>query len=238
MICEEEVESNDGNVLDLSMRGWRTLDESLLKRAARRVQLEHNELVSLPSCIGTLTLMTKLDVSNNVLECLPAELGHCRRLVTLVCANNHLRELPMELGRCKHLEELRANDNRLTTIPASLGSLEMLRVIELRRNRLESLPYEIGGLESLTTLDCAFNDDFDAVPAQIRDDPVMVDFTMKLHFQTTRHYLAMNADYHRLLATLQEKEEANMRLRDAIDHLKADKTSVLSKKAASLCKLM
>lgn len=237
MLCEEDVEGNAG-VLDLSMRGWRTLDEAVLTKRARIVQLEHNNLTALPGKIGTLTMMVKLDVSHNMLAGLPAELGDCTRLVKLKCDNNHIPALPSELAQCRYLEELYANSNRLTTVPEELGQLEMLRVMELRSNRLEKLPYQIGGIETLEVLDCGHNDDLDAVPAAIRDDPHMVDFAMKLHYKTMRHYLDIRKDYDKLQTTLFHSEETNMRLRDDVEVLKQEKQSALHAATAGLCAIM
>lgn len=240
MICEDEGDDEDSNrgVLDLSMRGWRSLDASLLRPRARVVQLEHNTLASLPSSIGTLTLMVTLDVSHNVLDALPAELGECTRLVTLKCDNNHIRELPKELSECRHLEAVYANCNRLTTIPESLGTLEMLRVIELRSNKLETIPFQIGGLQTLRVLDCAGNAGLTAIPASLRDDPHMVDFAVKLHYRTMRHYLDIRQEYSVLQDRLLDSEEKNMRIRDAIEVVKREKAKALSSAAAISCTLM
>ena len=62
MIDEDAAQAETG-VVDLAMRGWRTLDEHPLDPAAVRVQLEHNNLQTLPKSIGDLTFMAHLDVS-------------------------------------------------------------------------------------------------------------------------------------------------------------------------------
>lgn len=186
MITEEDVDA-DPEVLDLSMQGWRTLDDVALDPKARRVKLEHNKLIHIPASIGTLTLMTQLDVSHNALDELPAELGMCRRLRILHCNDNKLSELPSALSDCRFLEELVASHNRMVTIPSSLGQLEHLRVIKVDHNRLETLPYEIGGVETLDTLDCSHNNRLHVVPECLRENADMVRFTIRLLYQMKLH---------------------------------------------------
>ena len=80
MIDEDELDEVEEGLVDLAMRGWRTLDEHPLDPRSKRVQLEHNELSTLPKTIGTLEFMWKLDVSHNRLEALPRTIGKCTRL--------------------------------------------------------------------------------------------------------------------------------------------------------------
>ena len=102
MLDEDDLTTEPG-VIDLAMRGWRTLDEHPLDTQAKRVQLEHNNLSALPRAIGSLTFMLKLDVcaaarrgnktaallerhssrSHNMLETLPKAIGKCTRLRVL-----------------------------------------------------------------------------------------------------------------------------------------------------------
>ena len=81
MIDEDELDEVEEGLVDLAMRGWRTLDEHPLDPRSKRVQLEHNELSTLPKTIGTLEFMWKLDVSHNRLEALPRTIGKCTRLI-------------------------------------------------------------------------------------------------------------------------------------------------------------
>ena len=57
MIDEDELDEVEEGLVDLAMRGWRTLDEHPLDPRSKRVQLEHNELSTLPKTIGTLEFM-------------------------------------------------------------------------------------------------------------------------------------------------------------------------------------
>ena len=59
MIDEDELDEVEEGLVDLAMRGWRTLDEHPLDPRSKRVQLEHNELSTLPKTIGTLEFMWK-----------------------------------------------------------------------------------------------------------------------------------------------------------------------------------
>ncbi|KAJ8600072.1 hypothetical protein CTAYLR_001878 [Chrysophaeum taylorii] len=213
-------------VVDLSMRGWRSLDDVRIDPRTRSLRLEHNNLVRLPGDMFRLELLAHLDVSHNTLESLPAELGTCTRLRVLNCAFNNLTWLPPELGDCLFLEEVIANHNRLTTVPAALGSLQVLRVIVLHHNRLESLPTDIGSLDTLDVLDCSHNDKLDMIPDSLRDDADMVTFTMRLHYHIGRHTREIKDEYAAMQAALMEKEEHNLRLREAIDIVNKDKAKI------------
>lgn len=225
MMDEDVTEPQPGTV-DLSLRGWRTLDQPLDPRA-RVVRLEHNALIELPRTIGTLTMMTHLDVSHNALAALPVEIGTCLRLRVLNVACNALTRLPDELGACLFLEALRAEQNRLTTLPDSIGALKALKVLTLQHNKLTTLPYSIGGIETLEELDCSDNDSLSTVPRNLRTDSELAQYCLGMHFQTTTHALNIKAEHAELQVALMRREEANLRLRDAIEVVKEDKEAIL-----------
>ena len=99
MIDEDELDEVEEGLVDLAMRGWRTLDEHPLDPRSKRVQLEHNELSTLPKTIGTLEFMWKLDVSHNRLEALPRTIGKCTRLRILNVDHNYLEDIPKARSR-------------------------------------------------------------------------------------------------------------------------------------------
>ncbi|KAJ1460931.1 hypothetical protein M885DRAFT_508403 [Pelagophyceae sp. CCMP2097] len=245
MIDDEDAELGDGvGSLDLSMRGWRTLDVHLLHPKLRRLRLEHNCLRALPGqAMGLLTYMVELDVSHNALEALPAALGGCVRLRKLNADHNNLAELPPQLGDCKFLEELYANHNRLKTVPASLGALQCLRVLELRTNKLEQLPYEIGVLETLEVLDCSGNDGLETIPPSMRGETALVKFCLRLNYDAKQYVVDAQTAYVGLQRDVQKREELNLRIRDAIEATKRDKQDLLrsvvpNMKPSQLCNLM
>ena len=227
MIDEDELDEVEEGLVDLAMRGWRTLDEHPLDPRSKRVQLEHNELSTLPKTIGTLEFMWKLDVSHNRLEALPRTIGKCTRLRILNVDHNYLEDVPKELGQCFFLEEINAEHNSLVTVPASLGSLQQLRELKLKHNRLENLPVEIGGLDTLEVLDCSENENLAMVPEKLRDDSEMVKFVIKLHYDTLKHITQIKQNYADVKDALQKQEHANLRLRDAIEQCKADKEAII-----------
>ena len=226
MLDEDDVTTEPG-VIDLAMRGWRTLDEHPLDVQAKRVQLEHNNLQALPKTIGTLTFMLKLDVSHNLLESIPKAIGKCTRLRILYIDHNKVEELPKEIGNLFFLEELNAEHNRLVTVPSTLGNLVALSSIRLKNNKLETLPYEIGGLETLEVLDCSDNDKLHMVPEELRDDSEMVKFVIRLHFDTMGHINKIKQEYLDLQEKLQYQDQSNLRLRDAIEACKKEKNSII-----------
>lgn len=225
---EDDEEIVVSGLVDLSMRGWRTLEDVKLDSSARRVQLEQNSLVALPSSIGNLSLMTHLDASQNALESLPAELGTCLRLRYLNCSHNSLDEMPSELARCRYLEEIVAHHNLLRTLPEGLGTLDMLRVINVRHNRLETLPYDLGAIDTLEDFDCSENEHLLEFPEKIRDEPDLVRFVLKLRYQLESQKKDLEQDYEKAQAELMETEEANLRLREAIELAQAEKSKTLA----------
>ncbi|MBN3315372.1 PIDD1 protein, partial [Atractosteus spatula] len=115
------------------------------------------QLSSLPDSLGSLCLLTHLDLSFNQLASLPACLRALPRLSHLLLGCNALSSLPDWLGALRSLTSLSLMGNRLTAVPPSLGQLGALRSLDLSHNQLEALPPEVGALERLTHLELSCN---------------------------------------------------------------------------------
>ena len=70
------------------------------------VNLENNNLTSLPPEIGNLSNLKYLYLYINNLTSLPPEIGNLTNLEVLDFADNNLAYLPKEIGNLSHLEEL------------------------------------------------------------------------------------------------------------------------------------
>ena len=145
-------------------RGVTTLDGRVVRLDLSGVSLSQ----VVPACIGRLTALQALVLSNNQLTSVPAEIGQLTSLVELSISGNQLTSLPAEIGQLASLTWLNLKGNELTSVPAEIGRLTSLRELHLHGNRLLSVPAEIGQLTSLRELDLSDNE-LTSVPAAIRE---------------------------------------------------------------------
>jgi Leucine-rich repeat (LRR) protein len=112
----------------------------------RRVNLDRNRLVSLPTSIGEASRLEELSVRYNMLTTLPVELCRCARLRRLCVDYNQLKELPKDIGLVGgSLEWVSIEENKLQRIPLSVSSLTSLKDLKLRGNPIEFPSREIVG---------------------------------------------------------------------------------------------
>ncbi|KOR30146.1 hypothetical protein TI04_06910 [Achromatium sp. WMS2] len=69
--------------------------------------------------------LTTLDLEGNQLSTLPPEIGQLHNLTELDLTNNQLRTLPPEIGQLQNLTELDLSNNQLTEFPQILLKLNM-----------------------------------------------------------------------------------------------------------------
>ncbi len=122
-----------------------------------RLDLRLNELIELPKEIGQLTNLTMLDLDHNQLLALPSEIGQLANLRTLLLENNNLIVLPTAIKELVNLRELDLSKNQLRSLPSEVKHLANLRTLLLHHNALTRLPAEIGYLANLTALDISKN---------------------------------------------------------------------------------
>ena len=149
-----------------------TFDVALFRikkcREERQLDLALSSLniMTLPTAIGQLKVLTTLSLHDNQLATLPTEIGQLKALTTLSLHDNQLAKLPTEIGQLKALRTLSLANNKLTTLPTEIGQLKALTTLSLASNKLATLPTEIGQLKALTKL-YLFNNQISALPPEI-----------------------------------------------------------------------
>jgi adenylate cyclase len=109
--------SHSLTVLDVSYAKLSSLDTFDFFRLPflRTLNLDHNELQTLPDSLGELSCLRYLSCYDNTLVSLPATIGLLQRLETLDAHNNSLTELPVSLWNCASLMYINVTSNLLAT---------------------------------------------------------------------------------------------------------------------------
>ncbi|XP_075438949.1 leucine-rich repeat-containing protein 69 isoform X2 [Ascaphus truei] len=123
-----------------------------LRGRARILNLNGKRLLRVPGAVGSLTLLTVLQLKNNLLSQLPEE------LTVLNLGNNSFEKVPEQLKHLKSLQRLHLFGNKITEIPpAVFDGLENLISLNLNNNLLKQLPSEIRNLQLLENLSVNHN---------------------------------------------------------------------------------
>lgn len=132
------------------------------------LNLEGNNLTSLPESIGDLTNLTILRLNHNKLTSLPESIGNLTKLSRLYLNHNELTSLPESISNLTNLIWLDLDDNKLTSLPKSIDNLTNLIWLYLKSNKLTSLPESIGNLNKLILLNLD-NNKLTSLPESISD---------------------------------------------------------------------
>jgi internalin A len=116
------------------------------------LDLSCENITTLPSEIGQLINLEKLNLRYNQLTSLPREIGKLTNLNFLYLYGNKLVSLPSEIGQLVNLKILNVNGNKLISLPKEIGQLINLITLNIHSNNLRSLPVEIGQLTHLSEL--------------------------------------------------------------------------------------
>lgn len=95
--------------LSLAFNKLTSLDSIGQYKQLKELNLNSNELTTLPLTIGNLHQLQYLNISHNKLLTLPSEIGQCQALKYLYIHNNHFITLPQELTQCKNLRQIHIN---------------------------------------------------------------------------------------------------------------------------------
>jgi len=122
----------------------------------------------LPPQIGELRSLTELNLWGNNLSRLPSKMGNLSKLQKLDLSENQLKELPVTLWKLRELTELYLWGNQLTQISTEIGQLTKLKELILNANPLPA--DEIGKtLQRLPNLEALYlrNMGFSTLPTSV-----------------------------------------------------------------------
>jgi Leucine-rich repeat (LRR) protein len=144
--------------LDLNCNNLNTIPAEIGKLInLKELDLYNNNLTIIPEEIGNLRKLQKLFLDNNKITIIPDKIGNLINLEILVLETNELTTVPNEIGNLINLQKLYLQYNNLTTLPKEIGNLINLQEIYLEYNNLTTIPEEIGNLINLHTLYLAEN---------------------------------------------------------------------------------
>ncbi len=122
------------------------------------LDLQYNELTSLPETFGQLVNLQVLDLQGNELTSLPETFGQLVNLEWLYLEDDQLTSLPDTITRLVNLQSLDLRSNQLTSLPETFGRLANLQSLDLHSNQLMDLPETFGQLANLQSLDLGNNE--------------------------------------------------------------------------------
>jgi Leucine-rich repeat (LRR) protein len=123
-----------------------------------KLNLESARVRSLPKEIRQLQNLKELILLDNDLADLPREIGDLSSLEYLnLSFNQRLRDIPLELEKLGNLNQLDFDGNNFGYFPFSFTKLNNLSALYMDGNQIEYLPAEIGNLHRLTELDLNAN---------------------------------------------------------------------------------
>jgi internalin A len=153
----EEAELIHASRLSFSGLGLTEIPPKTWYLQLTELNLENNNLTSLPPQLANLTYLERLILNGNDLSSLPPEIARLSKLEGLFLHENQLNSLPPEIGTLLHLQVLTLNNNLLDSLPSEIGNLRNLERLNLANNQFTSLPPEIGTLGNLQRLDLSTN---------------------------------------------------------------------------------
>ncbi|MAP96521.1 MAG: protein kinase [Ponticaulis sp.] len=133
------------------------------------LDLNSNELSSLPDDFGRFKKLRILFLSNNPFTVLPEVLSDCPALSMVGFKNNKISQVP-ENSLPDQLRWLILTDNEITALPQSIGRLNKLQKCMLAGNQLTDLPEEMANCRSIELLRLSANH-FEAIPDFVFDLP-------------------------------------------------------------------
>lgn len=144
---------------------WCMVNQEQLKQIVT-LDLQGQNLWSLPKEIGFLTGLEMLTLDKNKLTKLPIEIGYLENLKMLHISYNPGLEIPDSMSSLKKLEMLSLMHNKLEEMPEAICSMPMLKLLNLSNNFIKKIPPQIEGLKSLEMLDLD-NNDIEGLPSEI-----------------------------------------------------------------------
>lgn len=120
----------------------------------------------MPSEIGLLTNLTKMEFLNCKIATIPTTIGLLKNLKTINLWKNTICEIPTTIGSLSNLEYCNFDKNLIGAIPTTIGLLQKLKYLYISKNKIKIIPTEIGKLVWLQCLSINDND-IDEVPTEL-----------------------------------------------------------------------
>ena len=136
-----------------------------------KLDLQFNDLTTIPNCILELPSLVDLNLSNNKLTILPDLPEWSSQLTVLDLSHNHLSTIPGE-PLAPSIRTLNLADNDFRTVPLCVCGFVTLRSLDLSDNKnILSLPPQMGKLKELTALHLKGLKDLNDPPKTFHRDP-------------------------------------------------------------------
>uniref|UniRef100_A0A1X7V539 Roc domain-containing protein n=1 Tax=Amphimedon queenslandica TaxID=400682 RepID=A0A1X7V539_AMPQE len=140
--------------LRLARNGFQAIPNEIgdyLKQVVK-LDLQRNELVTVPRCLFELPSLNELNLSNNKLIEIPYVHEWSPGLTVLDLSSNELSSLPADIV-APSIRTLNISYNRFRTVPLSVCSFKSLQHLNISFNKnIRSLPVEMGRLQNLIKL--------------------------------------------------------------------------------------
>ncbi|KAM3821018.1 leucine-rich repeat and death domain-containing protein 1 [Vipera latastei] len=121
------------------------------------VQLHTRGLIEVPSGIFDTKKLKFLNLNNNEIKTLPKEIGLLKNLEILSMEGNQLTSLPPEICLLKKLRTLNLSYNQISSFPQNFSELSRLRCLLLSHNNIEKINFALEKLERLEMLELSGN---------------------------------------------------------------------------------
>lgn len=147
------LKSTSSNKLSLVNIGFDTLSTDIEKlNKLEFLDLEGNNLTTLPATINSLKLLKELYAPNNHISKIDIDFKELQSLKILGLGDNKLTTIPESVFELPDLEALDLSNNQFTSIPAKINQLVNLKVLSFSGNNLASLPPELFELKKIKEL--------------------------------------------------------------------------------------
>lgn len=108
----------------------------------KEIHYEFTGVAMLPSSIGNMKTVVKLDLSFNNISWFPKEFTNMKNLEILIIRRSQLISLPDDIDRLSKLREIHVENNCLCSLPDSLVKMDSLEVVDVYNNCLNTIPEE------------------------------------------------------------------------------------------------